>query len=152
MSNLLLYKMNLAQKILMAEIDREMKQHIGVSATQAATLLYLDQNNGANLVDLSRELLQHKSAISTLVTRMWKNGLLEKQDSTTDKRATQLFITAKGQRLCTEALAYAQKNNNQLEENFTVEELQVVNIFFDNIISEHKISPSNFFLQEHPKS
>ncbi|MCP3892681.1 MAG: winged helix-turn-helix transcriptional regulator [Desulfobulbaceae bacterium] len=129
----------------MNHVDRELKNKLGVTATQVAALLYLKKNDGCFLVDLSRELLQNKSAITTLVERMAKNELLEKVPSAQDRRASQLFLTPKGRQICDEALPFAQKYNNGLSEDLSPRELDTIDTFLDGIIGQYKTVPLNFF-------
>lgn len=139
------YKINLAQRLLMKNVDQKMKKDVKVSATQAAALIYLGKNQGALLVDLSRELLQNKSAITTLVDRMEKNGFLEKRPSEMDKRASQLFLTPKGYSLYKQSLVFAKTYNDQLSSGFTPQELEIIDRFLNSIIAEYQNEPTNFF-------
>lgn len=144
-SHQILFKLNLAQRTLMKWIDREMQEKIGGTATQIAALFYLMENDGCLLVDLSRELLQNKSAITTLVERMEKNSLLKKVPSPIDKRASQLFITPEGRNLGMKALPFVTAYDRSLADGFTQEELTVVARFLDAIISRFEVTPDNFF-------
>lgn len=141
----LFFKLNLAQRTLMKWVDREMLEKVGGSATQIAALFYLLENDGCLLVDLSRELLQNKSAITTLVERMEKNLLLTKVPSLTDKRAFQLFLTAKGKEMGQMALPFVAVYNNQLSDGFDNNELTVITRFLDNVISRFETLPNNYF-------
>lgn len=144
-SHELLFMLNLAQRSLMKSIDREMHEKIGVSATQIAALFYLMENDGCQLVDLSRELLQNKSAITTLVERMEKNGLLQKIPSQSDKRASQLFVTTKGRELGTSALPFVTDYNRVLAEGFSEDELEIVARFLNIVIDRFETMPISFF-------
>ncbi|MBU1565616.1 MAG: MarR family winged helix-turn-helix transcriptional regulator [Proteobacteria bacterium] len=126
-------------------VDREMLDRVGGSATQIAALFYLLENDGCSLVDLSRELLQSKSAITTLVERMEKNLLLSKVPSPTDKRASQLFLTAKGKKMGQMALPFVTVYNNQLSAGFDDNELSVIVRFLDAVISRFETLPDNYF-------
>lgn len=141
----LFFRLNLAQRTLMKWVDREMLEKVGGSATQIAALFYLLENDGCLLVDLSRELLQNKSAITTLVERMEKNLLLTKVPSPTDKRASQLFLTAKGKELGQIALPFVTVYNNQLSSGFNENELSVIVRFLDSVISRFETLPDNYF-------
>jgi DNA-binding MarR family transcriptional regulator len=141
----LFFKLNVAQRVLMKAVDREMREKIGVSATQGASLLYLEQNDGCLLVDLSRELLQNKSAITTLIERMKKNELISKVPSPTDKRASQLFLTQKGKELCHQSRPFVTSYNHIITENFKADELEVVARFLNTIIDTFATTPENFF-------
>lgn len=144
-SHQILFRLNLAQRTLMKSVDREMQEKIGCSATQIAAIFYLMENDGCQLVDLSRELLQNKSAITTLVERMEKNGLLKKVPSQTDKRASQLFLTAKGRELGIKALPFVTAYDQILSDGLSEKELAVVTRFLDRVISRFEILPENYF-------
>lgn len=152
-SNRLFLKLNLAQRTLMKSVDREMLEKIGGSATQVAALFYLRDNDGSQLVDLSRELLQNKSAITTLVERMEKNGMLHKVPSQTDKRAFQLFITDKGKEMVRLALPFLDVYGNALSSGFSPEELAVIERFLDSVTSRFETLPENYFkTMDYPQS
>lgn len=144
-SHQLLFKLNLAQRTLMKCLDREMQDKIGGSATQIAALFYLIENDGCLLVDLSRELLQNKSAITTLVERMEKNTLLQKIPSQIDKRASQLFLTAKGRELAIKALPFVAAYDNALVDGFDQKELETITRFLDTVIGRFETTPDNYF-------
>lgn len=144
-SHQLLFRLNLAQRTLMKSLDREMQEKIGGSATQIAALFYLMDNDGCQLVDLSRELLQNKSAITTLVERMEKNGLLQKVPSQSDKRASQLFVTAKGRELGLSALPFVTIYDRALADGFSEGELEIVARFLDIVINRFETMPENYF-------
>ena len=129
----------------MKSVDRHIQDKIGVSATQVAALIYLNQNDGCLLVDLSRELMQNKSAITTLVERMEKNGFIEKVPSPIDKRASQLFLTPNGQEICKLSLPFIALYDQNIIEGFKEEELKIVTRFLNSIIDKFEILPGNFF-------
>lgn len=141
----LFFKLNLAQRILMKSVDREIRDKIGVSATQVAALMYLVKHDGCLLVDLSRELLQTKSAITTLVERMEKNGFIQKLPSPIDKRASQLFLTSKGKEMCKLALPFVASYDQNIMEEFNPDELKIVARFLNAIIDKFETSPEYFF-------
>lgn len=141
----LFFRLNLAQRVLMKSVDREIREKIGVSATQVAALMYLIKHDGCLLVDLSRELLQTKSAITTLVERMEKNGFIHKVPSPIDKRASQLFLTSKGTEMCKLALPFVAAYDKNIMEEFKQDELEIVARFLNKIIEKYETAPENFF-------
>lgn len=141
----LFFKLNLAQRILVKWVDKELTAGVGATTTQVAALFYLMENDGSLLVDLSRELLQNKSAITTLVERMERNGLVTKQPSDTDRRATHIYLTEKGLEIGKQALPIAATYNDELVKEFTRKEVETINRFFDSIIQRFEITPDNFF-------
>lgn len=61
-------------------------------------LLYLEPA-GCTQIELSRLLIMHRSNITGLVDRLEKRGLLQRKDSSTDRRAYQVVLTASGRKL-----------------------------------------------------
>lgn len=143
--NQLFFKLNLSQRILLKWVDREMIDTVGATTTQIAAISYLMENDGCLLVDLSRELLQNKSAITTLVERMVKNDLITRRASRTDGRATELHLTEKGRTVGRRALPYVTEYNRELTRGFTSEEIRIVDRFFDSIMQRFEISSNNYF-------
>jgi DNA-binding MarR family transcriptional regulator len=149
-SQQLFFRLNLAQRVLMKSVDKEIQEKIGVSATQVAALMYLIQHDGCLLVDLSRELLQTKSAITTLVERMERNGFIQKMPSLKDKRASQLFLASKGKDKLKQALPLVASYNQSIMELFRPDELEIVLRFLNIIIDKFETVPDNFFKTKAP--
>jgi DNA-binding MarR family transcriptional regulator len=61
--------------------------------------LLLDTPNGCTQVELSRQLIMHRSNVTGLVDRLELRGLVRRQDSKTDRRAFNVVITAQGAEL-----------------------------------------------------
>ena len=140
-----LLKLNLAQRTLMKFVDKDVREKTGATATQLAAIFYLMENDGCQLVDLSRELLQNKSAITTLAERMEKNGLIRKAQSSTDKRASQLFLSSKGNRCGKKALPLIALYDSELTKGFNNKELAIITSFLSKIIDTFETSPDNYF-------
>lgn len=147
----LLFRLNLAQRTLMKKFDKEVRDQIGVSATQIAALLYLERHNGCFLVDLSRELFQNKSAITTLVERMEKNKLVIKRPSPNDGRATQIFLTERGKSLASKALPYILTADQELIQDISPQDLNIIVHFLDNLIHRYESGPESFFKETNKK-
>lgn len=141
----LYFKLNLSQRILLKWADRELTELVGATTTQVAAIFYLMDNDGCQLVDLSRELLQNKSAITTLVERMTRNGLITKIPSTTDGRAYHIHLTERGKETGRKALPFIAEYNKELMKGFTDKEIEIIDRFFDSIMQRFEITPDNYF-------
>ncbi len=130
----LFFKLNLAQRLLLKYFDREVCERAGVPIIQAAALFFLRSHDGCLFKDLSEALSQNRSAITTLVERMEKNGLVLRQASATDGRAVHLFLTDKGRQACDQALPLVKENNEKLSALFTGEEMETIHRFLDTVI------------------
>ncbi len=144
----ILFKITLAQKVLIKALDRELKENIGTSATQVAALLYLSQNNGSLHSDLSRELFQNKSATTTLVERMVKKRLIFKKKSLTDRRASQLFLTTKGKEISSMAIPSIVAYEQELVRTFSQEDLTRLDLLLSKIIVKFQTQTDNYFYSD----
>ena len=71
---------------------------ISPSQFNILNLLYL-YPAGRTQIELSRELIMHRSNVTGLVDRLEKRGLLQRKDSSTDRRAYKVVLTASGRKL-----------------------------------------------------
>lgn len=131
----LFFKINRVQKVLFKFVEKELREQLGVTPVQLGVLFYLQNNNGCLLKDVSEELDQNNSAVTTLVERMEKNGLLLKQVSETDGRAFQIFSTHKGAEIAEKGLPVIREFNSMLTEDMSETELNTLHHFLDRALS-----------------
>jgi len=65
-----------------------------------------EQPRGCTQIALSRQLIMHRSNVTGLVDRLEARGLLERQDSLTDRRAFVVVLTPAGEKLICEILPH----------------------------------------------
>ena len=58
-----------------------------------------DQPSGCSQIELSRQLIMHRSNVTGLVDRLESRGLVRRTDSPTDRRAFTLLLTPAGKKL-----------------------------------------------------
>ena len=131
----LFFKINRVQKVLFKFVEKEVREKLEVTPVQLGVLFYLQNNNGCLLKDISRELSQNNSAVTTLVERMEKNGLLRKQVSETDGRAFQVFSTKKGIEIAERGLPVIGEFNSKLTDNMSEAELDTIHDFLDKALT-----------------
>ena len=62
----------------------------------------IDFPDGCTQSDLSRELIMHRSNVTGLVDRLEQRGLVARRDSSEDRRAWRVVLTASGRKLLAE--------------------------------------------------
>ena len=134
----LFYKLNMAQRLLLKFVDREFTDRLGVPAAQTAALFYLMKHDGCQLKALSDALMQNKSATTTLVDRMERNGLVVKKPSETDGRAWNLYLTDKGLDTGRQAKPLVARYNRRLLKPFSDADTRVIHRFLDTIIENYR--------------
>jgi DNA-binding MarR family transcriptional regulator len=76
---------------------------IGPSQFNVLNLL-ASEKDGLSQVELSRQLIMHRSNVTGLVDRLEKRGLVERRDQASDRRAYRVMLTASGRSLLEQIL------------------------------------------------
>jgi MarR family transcriptional regulator, organic hydroperoxide resistance regulator len=74
---------------------------VGVTAAQAAVLFVVARTAGTSQRAVAEALRQRESAITAMVGRLTRAGLLERRPNPSDARAWELYLTAAGRRALT---------------------------------------------------
>jgi DNA-binding MarR family transcriptional regulator len=81
--------------------------HWGLSPSQFNLLNLLHPGpSGASQVELSRELIMHRSNVTGLVDRLQARGLVERRERAGDRRSYEVVLTPAGSRLVSEILPH----------------------------------------------
>ncbi|MFT4253683.1 MAG: MarR family winged helix-turn-helix transcriptional regulator [Caulobacter sp.] len=104
---------------LAAEMD-------GLTAAQSGVLFYLGGADGALIGEAAEALDLAPSAMTGLVDRMTRAGLVERRPDPKDGRALRLHLTDHGRAAREEAKAGLAQLNTHLTEGFTDDEIAVV--------------------------
>ena len=115
--------------------DRELVNALGVTTAQLGALLFLTQNDGCLLKELSKGLMLNNSAITGLVTRMEKAELVKRKQSSSDMRAFTVHLTKKGKNIALKGLPMMDRIYQVLTDNFSDRELKSIMKFL-NFINE----------------
>ena len=133
MDKRLFFLLNMAQKKLFRHVDGVVERELDASVTQLAALMMICQQPGCLQKDLAQALELNKSAVTGLVTRMEKNGLLQR-GSTGDARAVSLFPTESGVAKTHQLKPLIQQLNDRFAEEFSDAEIEVVLRFLNFIL------------------
>ncbi|MBI2929247.1 MAG: MarR family transcriptional regulator [Verrucomicrobia bacterium] len=82
--------------------------------------LLATQAEGLTQVELSRQLIMHRSNLTGLVDRLEKRGLLSRRDHATDRRAYRVVLTPAGRKLLREVLPHYYAAAEQVWEKIPV--------------------------------
>ena len=138
MDKRLFYLMNRAQHKMFKFADIESENRIGLSVTQSAALMFISKNEGCLQKSLSDATGLNQSAVTGLIGRMNKNGLIERKPCSEDGRAHRLYLSDYGKEKLPEIFPLIGELNTKLEAKFSDEELDVVARFLNNVIADFK--------------
>jgi DNA-binding MarR family transcriptional regulator len=107
----------------------------GITAAQSGALYYLREHDGCVLTELSQALGLDKSAITGLVDRLEKKGLMERRASTSDRRAIGIFITDSGKATAEKCLMVTGEFNEMIIEGLSEKEIDTFSRILQKVIS-----------------
>ena len=126
MDKRLFFLMNMAQKKLFRFMDQACEKELEASMTQMAALMVIASKQDCQQKDVAQTLELNKSAITGLVSRMEKNGLLARASSTEDARAVVLRVTPDGQDKLKRLQPMIATMNDIFSDEFSEEEMLTI--------------------------
>jgi DNA-binding MarR family transcriptional regulator len=126
----LVYLLNVAHRRVQAFIQRSAD---GQTAARAGLLMALARDGGTPMAQLGRALDLAGPAISNLVERACRAGLVKRRPDPEDGRAWFIELTAGGLAARKDAVRDARALNDRLCEGFSDEELEVVARWLDAV-------------------
>lgn len=98
----------------------------GLTTAQAGVLFFLGGRDGALIGEVAQALDAAPSAMTGLVDRMVRAGLVERRPDTRDRRAQRVHLTPAGRQARAAALGGLAQANAELSKGFTEAEMTVV--------------------------
>jgi len=99
------------------------RENVRVTPAQAGILFLLIEKDGRTMSELSRILSIDNSTITGLVDRLQKTGLVRRDASPHDRRASRVYISPEGIREVEKAKRVVKKVNREIKNGFSAEEL-----------------------------
>ena len=136
-----IYLLNLAQRSLQAALhDDAGKQN---SARAGILFAVGDDDSGRPTKELRAQLRLSPSALSGLLDRMSRDGLVERRPDPHDGRAATIVLTAEGRAARAEAVRTARTINNRLCEGFDASELALVERWLETVTTRFSPGEKN---------
>lgn len=129
---------NKAQHRMLKFADTQCESRLGFSSTQAGALFFIAKNEGCLQKALSAATGLNQSAITGLISRMEKNGLIDRKPCSDDGRASRLYLSDKGAAKLSEIFPLLGELNTKIKGDFTEDELETVARFLNYINSSFR--------------
>ena len=107
-------------------------QGIALSAGQIGILFLLDQKNLRSMSEISEVLEIDNSAVTRLVDRLEKAGLVSRRANPGDRRQYMIEITEQGREQAKKGKKIAKTANEKIKEGFTDDEIEI----FKRVVAE----------------
>jgi MarR family transcriptional regulator, organic hydroperoxide resistance regulator len=115
-----------AHRALFSHANAGLGDALGLTVPQFTTLMYVSKHGGCSLTELADLLDLNKSAVTGLVQRMERAGMLRREPNPSDARGSLLFVTPKGEELHERARPLLRRMNAELTADFSAEEMDAV--------------------------
>ena len=124
----LIYLIFTAQQKLRTYLTKMLiKENVRVTPAQAGILFLLKQRDGRTMGELSQMLSIDNSTITGLVDRLEKRGLVRRDPSPHDRRASHVFVNPEGIEEVDKAKKVIRAVNQEIKNGFSAEELESFN-------------------------
>ena len=139
----LIYLLFTAQQKLRTYLKKMMtKENVRVTTAQAGILFLLKQKDGRTMSELSQILSIDNSTITGLVDRLEKTGLVRRDASPHDRRASHVFINLQGIEEVDKAKRVIRMVNQEIKNGFSAEELESFNRILKSFFHKFDSGPT----------
>jgi DNA-binding MarR family transcriptional regulator len=132
----LLFLLQRATHAAVSRANRITLEALGVSAAQLATLAYLAKRPRSTMTEVADLFDLNKSGVSGMASRLERGGLVKREPSPGDKRASLLSLTTKGQTVHERSAPLIRRATAEITDGFTSAEMDVVFRFLRAIIDK----------------
>ncbi|MBN7797678.1 MarR family winged helix-turn-helix transcriptional regulator [Parahaliea mediterranea] len=119
------HRLQLAAQVMKKTADQHLLQHTGISTAQAAVLAVVAEQEHTSQRRIAAALKLNESAVTAMVDRLLKLGLLSRRRRADDRRAWELALTALGRQRTRQASSAFNAINRRIESLLSAEELEI---------------------------
>jgi DNA-binding MarR family transcriptional regulator len=130
----LLFVLHRASRAATAHANARLVERFGVSLAQLATLSRLAESPGCTMTDIADLLDLNKSAVSGMIQRLERAGLVAREPNAKDARAVRLHLTREGHEARRRAAPVFRTLIAELSEGFGEREVDVVLRFLNAVL------------------
>jgi DNA-binding MarR family transcriptional regulator len=132
----LIFLLSVGQRRLQRWVEQQLVAENGLTSAQSGVLFYLGRNDGALIGEVAEALDLVPSAMTGLVDRMERAGLVQRRPDSADGRALRIYLTVAGQSTRKRAVAKTQALNGKLMEGFSDKEIDIVSRWLTSLQSK----------------
>lgn len=108
-----------------ADVFNEKLNSYDVTRVQWIALYFLGTSKYINQSELAEKMNIKKPTIVRLIDRMEKEGYVQREKDTKDKRITYIFLTELGKKLRKKLLPFGEEFNNLISKDISDEDMQI---------------------------
>ncbi len=129
------YRLAVLSNTVSTTVARAYDKRFGVSIPEWRVIAVLGRFPGLSAVEVAARTLMDKVAVSRAVSKLIKNGRIDREFADTDKRRSILNLSEDGRKLHDEIAQLALQFERDLLQGFTAEELENLNSIMERLLA-----------------
>jgi len=136
------YRLSVLSHTISTNIARVYEKRFGVSIPEWRVIAILGRFPGLSAVEVADRTLMDKVAVSRAVTKLIKNGRIDRQFADADRRRSILNLSEEGRKVHNEIAPLALKFERELLQDISKEDYQTYNAILDRLLSKARLLDS----------
>lgn len=135
LENFLPYRLAVLSNTVSTTVARAYDKRFNVSIPEWRVIAVLGRFPGLSAVEVAERTLMDKVAVSRAVTKLIKNGRIDREFADADKRRSILNLSEEGKKLHDEIAALALQFERDLLQGFSSEEMDNLNSIMERLLA-----------------
>jgi len=133
------YRLAVLSNTVSTTVAKAYDRRFGVSIPEWRVIAVVGRFPGLSAIEVAERTLMDKVAVSRAVTKLIKNGRLDRQFADTDRRRSILKLSDEGKQLHDEIAQLALQFERDLIQGFTDEEMQQLNSMMERLLARARL-------------
>ena len=135
LENFLPYRLAVLSNTVSTTVARAYDKRFGVSIPEWRVIAVLGRFPGLSAVEVAERTLLDKVAVSRAVTKLIKNGRIDREFADADRRRSILNLSEEGKKLHDEIAQLALQFERDLLQGFSADELENLNRIMERLLA-----------------
>ena len=136
------YRLSVLSHTISTNIARVYEKRFGVSIPEWRVIAILGRFPGLSAVEVADRTLMDKVAVSRAVTKLIKNGRIDREFADADRRRSILNLSEEGRKVHNEIAPLALKFERKLLQDISEEDYRTYNDILDRLLSKARLLDS----------
>jgi len=136
LENFLPYRLSITSHTVSTNIARVYEKRFGVSIPEWRVIAILGRFTGLSAVEVADRTLMDKVAVSRAVTKLIKNGRIDREFADADRRRSILNLSEQGQQVHNEIAPLALQFEQELLRDISDEDFQIFNQVLEQLLEK----------------
>lgn len=139
LENFLPYRLSILSNTVSGKIAEAYEKRFGLSIPEWRVIAILGRFPGISAVDVAERTLMDKVAVSRAVTKLVKNGRIDREFADADRRRSILNLSDEGRRVHDEIAPLALQFERDLLLGLTEEEIETLSVIMERLLARARL-------------